>query len=359
MTRLYLAAFLGVVSLTSQSAWAQAEKKETKPITDVGGKTLDQWIKEIDSTDPSKRDVAIKTILVFGPDAQKALPKLIAELKRGSLTSPIDVSVRLSIATSLGMLLGDKSIPPKVQADAIVELKRLLKDTQTIIRYRAAEAVAKLGPEAKSAIPELIAMTKEFASWESRHVAAGALGQVGVDRKSGPPKEVVSALLPLLGDYSHQVRMMALQSLANLGAPADTTLKQRLETIAAKDSEPVVQVTAHFAYIALTNDPSPPHLAGLAKHLRDSEPTVRSQAAQAIGMIGDRAKTVLSSLAPLASDPNPTVQLVGVWALGRMGKEAAAVLPALEKLAGDANADPQVKIAAKAAVESIKGGGKK
>ncbi len=41
-----------------------------------------------------------------------------------------------------------------------------------------------------------------------------------------------------------------------------------------------------------------------------------------------------------------------------MGKEASAVLPALEKIAADTNADPQVKIAAKSAIENIKGGKK-
>src|SRR6476661_8072435 len=55
--------------------------KDAPPeITEVAGKSLAQWIKEISSKDPSKREAAIRTVLLFGPEqAYQAVPVLLQE----------------------------------------------------------------------------------------------------------------------------------------------------------------------------------------------------------------------------------------------------------------------------------------
>src|SRR5262245_34172395 len=64
------------------------QKKDKLPekitaATEINGKNLDQWIALIPSTDRSQTEVAIKTIVLYGPElAKKAVPALLAELKK-------------------------------------------------------------------------------------------------------------------------------------------------------------------------------------------------------------------------------------------------------------------------------------
>src|SRR5262245_21650048 len=63
------------------------KKQTAPPITEVGGKKLDQWIAEFPSKDRSKSSAAIKTVLMFGPDqAVKAVPAILGELKKNKTT---------------------------------------------------------------------------------------------------------------------------------------------------------------------------------------------------------------------------------------------------------------------------------
>jgi HEAT repeat protein len=48
-----------------------------------------------------------------------------------------------------------------VAADAVADLAAILNDKNEEVRYRAAVALAALGPAAKSALPRLNAMAKE------------------------------------------------------------------------------------------------------------------------------------------------------------------------------------------------------
>src|SRR5437588_12147479 len=54
------------------------EKDLASKTTPIGGKNFDQWVKELQSRDPSVRENASRTILLFGPPrASEALPDLI------------------------------------------------------------------------------------------------------------------------------------------------------------------------------------------------------------------------------------------------------------------------------------------
>jgi hypothetical protein len=54
----------------------------------VQGKTLDQWIREIEDPDPSHRSMAITNVLQFGPNAKKAIPALIKQVKNSPDVAP-------------------------------------------------------------------------------------------------------------------------------------------------------------------------------------------------------------------------------------------------------------------------------
>ena len=157
-----LAIFTLTVSilLCTASSAQPTKKKDEKPpdtgslkeITEVGGKTLSKWIDEISAKDPSKRAMAMRTVLAFGPEkAQQAVPAILKELgKHRPLTAPIDMSVRLDGAMALGTILSSAKEPDaKDIAEAVRILKIFCHDEQVLVKARAVQALAalaRLGP---------------------------------------------------------------------------------------------------------------------------------------------------------------------------------------------------------------------
>ena len=148
MRPLVLAATLVALALPSAGLTAQKTrgKSKDKPApttpTQIGGKTLDEWIQDMANKDPSKAERAIRTIPHFDPErAAKALPALVALLKRHSPRSHLDTGVRANAIIAVGVLLGHSaSLDRKDVQKVITLLKSLLSDTQSIVKYRAAEA---------------------------------------------------------------------------------------------------------------------------------------------------------------------------------------------------------------------------
>jgi len=139
--------------------------QKNPPIRQIKGKTVEQWIKEIRSKDPSKGEEAIRTILLFHPDvAYEAVPVLIKELKRHNNGPTVDISIRVNAVIALGVILGEGGAndpEPKVVDEAVTLLMRHFTDGQLIVKNRAAQALGRIGPAAKPAIPKLMAATKD------------------------------------------------------------------------------------------------------------------------------------------------------------------------------------------------------
>src|SRR4051812_4751262 len=100
-----LLALGSAASAAAQEIKGKEEKKESMaPITEIGGKGLEAWIKEIDSTDPGRRELAMRTVLQFGPQqAYQAVPTIIARLKKHTPARPIDLGTRVSGSIALGV----------------------------------------------------------------------------------------------------------------------------------------------------------------------------------------------------------------------------------------------------------------
>jgi HEAT repeat protein len=332
-------------------------------VTEVGGRSFEQWMKEITHKDPSKRENAIRSVMAFGPErAAEAMPALLAELRRHTPGAPIDTSVRVNIVIALGAIFPNvKSPDVKQRSDAIVLLTRLLRDSQDIVQLRAAQSLGMIGPEARSAIPELLPLLRDLSTWELRQAAATALGQISFDPRTGPPPEVLNALYERIkSDQAFQVRLASMQALALAGPSADITHRagmiKVIEPIARKDSEPALQVWAQLAMMNLTGKVVDNNLDQIAKLLHKGDLLTRNHAAQAIGMVGVRAKETIPALLSGLSDPDPGVQGWVIWALSRMEGHAAKAIPALEKIAADAKSPDAIKKAAKMSIEQIKKG---
>jgi hypothetical protein len=362
-----LSAILSLVLLSGPGAVAAQKpgkkpdpKAEPVPLNEIGGKKLEEWIADIPSKDPSKGQNALQTLLMFGPDrAAKAVPAILQELKKAAGKPPLDTGIRVNGTIALGAILGEMEKPaPGVIDDAVGVLKGFLSDGQAVVRYRAAEALGRLGPRAKGAIPDLIGAARDADTWEVRQAAVTALGSVGFREEGGPEPKVVSALCAALKDGAGLVRLSASQALFWLGPP--TTPSSKTEATAAleaatQDAEPLVRITTHMALLGLKGKGNETHLNAVAKYLGDDDPILRMQAAEALGTVGLEAKAQIPRLIATLKDRDARVVGVVVWALERMGKAAVDAVPQLDKLAQDTRRPEQLRQRAIEAIVVIQG----
>lgn len=327
----------------------------------VGGKTLEQWSKEFSAKDPSRREAAIRAVLGFPPKVGvKAIPGLLAEYKRSIPASPTDFSVRANLCIVLSELFASgETIDPKLEAETAVLLIRQLRDPEAILRLRAAQALASLGPEAKGAIPDLLNLIRERSSYEIRQAAANTLGAIAYDKKAGPHLPSLQALYKALDDPAFQVRLAAIRSLSILGPPGDPSQTpgyvKALEPTATKDPEPALQIWARVAIIGAKGEFGDDMLGPIAEFTKNGDAVVRAQAIQALGSIGPKAKSKVGAIANCLGDAEPSVKTVAVWALGRMEAAAIPHLPALERIAADPKSEEGLKKLVKDTIEKIKG----
>jgi HEAT repeat protein len=318
-----------------------------------GGKNLDGWIAMLKSKDPSARENAIATLKLYGPVAREAIPILIG------LTKDKDVSIRVNTAIAMGLI----GMDDRDMQEGVAALMRLLNnETQAIVRYQAALALSRLGPDAKAAIPSLInALTidrySSSHSWEIRRAAAAALGAVAVDNKAGPDPRASLSLIKAFTDDSAQVRLEAILAEIVLGPPTKPGDKLTVErAIVGRHSDPDkhVAIWAHMASMRM-DKVSEQHLAAIAKFLKNEEPTVRAHVGRALGTVGPDAKSRLPELIEaLQVEDDPSTIYWTVFAMVQLGDPAPRAIKALEDLQKHKN--PHISQMASDAIQMLKSG---
>ncbi len=408
---------LGVLVLTGLLAAASPLGAQTKD-SEIGGKTLAQWVAELKDLDPGVKLPAIQAIAQFGPNAQEsAATPLIA------LLAHTDTSVRVNAAITLGAI----GLPDKELDKGVNGLVGLLKDTQAVARFQAAVALGRIGPAAKSALSYMGKFTiHDKASWEIRKAAAYSLGSIGADPKLGPDPNAMNALMNGLRDPCGQVRLASVASLSVLGPaakPADMqpiinalkgVLRDRdrsviigarlallrmdknaadeaahLKAFAALlkdpdlqarsyaaealgtlgprakshipqlianlwDKQPQAAASAGSALTQLKDQLSQKDLDAIAQLLQSTDSGMRSRGAHVIGALGATAKSEVPNLIATLKDREPAVLQMTVWALGQMGKSAPQAVEPLRQLAAT-HPDDNVKKMAEAAAKKILG----
>jgi HEAT repeat protein len=336
-------------------------KKAPAEITDIGGKSLDEWIKAIGSSDRSESSVAIKTILMFPPEqARKAIPVLIGELKKHKKRA-VDASVRVNVPAALTHLLESMKEPPKKYVEETVELFTwMLNDQQIVVRYRVIQALAHFGPAAKEAIPKLILLTKDFPTWETRHAATAALGLIAQPTEKGkaPPEAVIQALYARLHpkqETASQVRLAAIESLVRLGvAESKQTLafETELEPV-TRDPKPLVRIAAHRVLYKLTPKLKAMRRATIAKFLTSHESAVRIAAIVALGEIGADSKDRLADLERCVADKDQTVGAAALYAIAEVGRTSVEARGFLSELIQNPKAETPVRVEAARALGGL------
>lgn len=334
---------------------------EFKWPTNIAGKGVQEWLKEVDDPDPGKREMALNTLPAFGPDVIKICSRKIVERMRNEK----DPSVRMAAyrtAVTLGLDDRDWKDAITILANAV---DQGVPGSQT--RLAAVQALAALGPKAESAVSALTGVVCQDPSYVIRQAVANALGQVGGNETYGPNVRALNRLAgTLASDIAAAVRMEALQSLVLLGPPwtgrrnkpqdpppidwkqaayvADR-MRERLSSPKGKRGEFDPQIEIWVRVVLMRFDPKEigdTHLNAIAKHLTSSELGPRLQALQALSLFAEQAargKRLEAVAQLLPADSLTNVQTINpiefnlvLTCLVSMGKEAQGVLPTLEKL---------------------------
>jgi HEAT repeat protein len=371
------------------AAAGQDTKKNDAPteVKEVAGKTLEQWIKEIHGPDPSKREHAMRMVLGFGQaKSQRAVPAILDELKKHKPLEPIDLSVRIAGTIALGTILTYVEADPKQSADikvpdakevkeAAAILKTFCNDEQVIVRTRAVQALARLGPILLTAQKEIIHVAEDKATWEARQAGLETLAIVGLvkekvlEKEKALPKEILGIFYKRIDEKiekSMQVRITAAKALAQFTIPPSNAehafLLKKLKMV-TEDPEPSVRIWGHLAMMTvklkteLKKELDPEHLAAIAKMVAHNDPVIRIQAAQSLALCGPKAARVSDSLIAALDDPDTNVVASCIVALVHL--EAKNAVPALEEVAKDSKRDESVKQAAVDACDAIRNPNKK
>ncbi len=178
--------------------------------TEIGGKTYAQWKADLIHPDPSVRANAISVIPGFREDAMDAIP-LIVDRTRDKDASP---RVKAVLAIKI-MGIRDTDIIRVVKALG----ERISSDTQAIVRYEAAQALTRFGPDTREVVADLVRGVGDTSTWELRHACIVALIVAGVDPKKGPDERVTDALLLRTQTFYEPTVQVRLESIMARAAP--------------------------------------------------------------------------------------------------------------------------------------------
>jgi HEAT repeat protein len=232
--------------------------------------------------------------------------------------------------------------PEKLEAGkaaAMPVLIKILASPDPGVRWKVANILARIGPDARDAVMPLIDRLDDPDPFV-RKVAAEALGEI---RETRP--EVISAIKSKLNTSE---RDSVIRALSKFGAAAAPAVPELIAIV--KNSE--LGPTTHWEAIRTLGKIGPPaHEATptLVGALKDHEEDVREHAAESLGEIG--ATSAVPDLIAALQDESPRVRRDAVRSLGQLGAAAKPAIGAIEKLLKD-KAEP-VQEAAKTALRRI------
>jgi HEAT repeat protein len=341
---------------------------EPKWPTEIGGKDMKAWLKDITDPDPAIREAALTVLPNFGPEVRKVAAKpILARMKFPSAGGEPDPGVRL-ILFDAASLIGFEDSKDETEAIRLLGLTVDLAPSGSHSRLHALQTLASIGPKAEPVVSLVAGIALKDHSYKIRQNIARTLGQIGINEKNGPNKRALQALAATLArDESVPVRMEALQSLVLLGPPwaaplpagakgppkydlkaADSVaevMRSRINTPKAKGAELDKQLEIWCRVVLMRFDPkeiTDENLAAIARHLTAPDAGPKVQALQALALFGEQAGSQLDSVVGVIrkGDNTPNdfkddehdmqVLNMALGALGSMGVKAQAAIPQLQ-----------------------------
>ncbi|MDO9325408.1 MAG: HEAT repeat domain-containing protein [Methanoregula sp.] len=230
-----------------------------------------------------------------------------------------DPQVQYEAAEALGNLGDERAVGPLITA--------LKRDEFSGVRWKAAEALSKIG---NPAVESLIAAL-QYPDDDVRWKAAIALGEIG-------NPDAVAPLISLLSDDDRFVRSRAAYALSMIGESSVPPL-----IAALKASEPGVR---WGAVLALGKTKNPLAVESLILCLTDEHAMVRAEAASALAAIGTPA---FAPLLGFLKGARGETRIEVMTALGEL-KNADAIEPLVQLLE---NADDDERQAIADAIDAI------
>jgi HEAT repeat protein len=270
----------------------------------IGKPAVDPVAAAIGERNPDVRYYLVWALAMIGPDARDkadVVAKLLADpspdIRRraahclGRIDPPPDL-----VVPGLVKLLGDHyDVRPaasealgRIGAPAVPALVKALTSREKDVPAEAMRALGAIGPDAKDAVPGLVALMKAD-SWVTGHVTECLV-------KIGPP--ALPALVEVTNSDDQRLRWVAVQSIRKIDGGAS--------------------------------------VRALVDALKNTHPDVRAGAAAALGDIGISDKGIVLALAEvLAKDKHEYPRQQAAAALQRMGGDARVAEAALTRALGD------------------------
>ena len=241
-------------------------------------------IKALADPSPQVRRKAAYALGRLDADPDTVAPALVAAL------ADSDADVRAACAASL----------PKMSKAAVPVLLKALKGDQKGLWIMSMKILGEIGAESAPALPDL----KAFLLQPERglaEAAANALAGIGAPS--------IKVLTEAAADKSDQVRVLAVQSLHKIGAPAVPTF---IDLLGAKDVDVQRQVAALLGGMQV-NDKSV--VIGLGFATKDKDYQVRLNALNSLRQMGASAKLAEPYIVALLTDLDPAIRLNAFHAL--------------------------------------------
>jgi HEAT repeat protein len=260
----------------------------------------------------------------------------LGQLARKQVVSPAKLTELKPTASdkrSLAQLLDalkDPKVATRVEAtEAIGQLgkaaytatpalsKALADDKDPFVRRAAAVALGEIGPQAKAAVPNLLAALDSH--YENVGGLVGSESAVALNRIDPDGKVLLPLLLPLLKDINIETRSKAATQLEIIGPAAKGAASLLIEVI-TKDKEGGVRYLAARALSSIGLD-AKQAVPVFILALKDSHKFVRLTAARALGDFGPAAKEAVPALKAATKDADDEVKQSAMESLQMIGQQ--------------------------------------
>jgi HEAT repeat protein len=232
-----------------------------KALARIGAPAVPALVQALRGKKPLARENAVLALGWIGEEgAVAAMAGLLADkdpvVRRAAAWALAAMGVKAKGAVDgLTMLLEDEDAMSRYNAvkalgrckaaSAVAALRGALKDKDEAVRGAAARALGMLGPAAREATGDVIALLSNKSCQWDRFCAARALGGMGAVNP-----DVVKALANAFDDADEDVRAEAAWSLASIGPKAEAAAKA-LEKVEQTDPDPIVRAAAEKALAAM------------------------------------------------------------------------------------------------------------
>jgi HEAT repeat protein len=315
------------------------------------------------------REAAIAALIGLGAGAKLAVPVLVNRLHAdvGAEAKPaVPVLVKRLHAGERSCALTALAKLGPLAKDAIPEMAKMLTDNN--LELVAFEALTDLGPVSGPVLPQLIAFDRKIGSWQqwddkklsrkecveyiSQRMTYGRHGGLtGADRLWNVlGVEDLPFIAPMLKSETTSERDLAVDKFLALGPAAVPALVQLLKDDDPGNRRTAIRLLGHVGPDAKNAVPA------LAPILKDSDWQLRSAAAIALGEIGPDAAPAVVALRESLTDTDGDVRVCAIEALGRIGTAAAPAIAGLIERLHDTS--PAVRSAAARALGQIGPGAK-